>query len=65
MRRLFTRTLERRGIYTGAYESDNLGGRVLPRPAFYVVVNRPDTGMVRIEVGFGRRSFWVDWGNRP
>jgi hypothetical protein len=61
---IFTRAIRSRGIYTGAYTSENVGGRVLPRPPFFVIVNRKDAGMVRLEIGLGQRSFWADWGHR-
>lgn len=61
---ILTRLLLRRGIYTGAYSSDHVGGEVLPRPAVYLILNRRDNDMVRIEAGFGARSYWIDWGKR-
>jgi hypothetical protein len=59
---VFTRALQSRGIYSGSYESKTVGGEVLPRPAFFVILNRPNVGMVRLEVGIGQRSLWADWG---
>lgn len=53
----------RRGIYTGVYTSwHSAEGYYPPRPALYFVINRPDTGMVRIEAGLGGRTLWIDWG---
>lgn len=64
MPEIFTRAIRRRGIYAGTYESETVGGTVLPRPPFFVIVNRKDAGMVRLEIGLGKRSLWADWGHR-
>lgn len=63
MASIFTRTLQRRGIYSGTYTSESVGGTVLPRPPFFIIVNRKGAGMVRLEIGLGERSLWADWGN--
>ncbi len=59
MHEFFTRTLTRRGIYTGVTTGWNLN---VPRPAFYLVVNRRGSGMVRFEVGARDRALFIDWG---
>lgn len=63
MNKVFTRLLQRRGIYTGTYRGGFRDG--IPRPLAYLTLNRADQGMVRIEVGIGNCTHWVDWGNGP
>lgn len=61
MHKFFTRALERRGIYTGTYQWAQSSP---PRPRAYLVLNERSGDMIRIEGGFGGRSFFIDWGRR-
>ena len=65
MHDLFTRTLERRGLYVGSLPqrwNSTLG----PAPTAYFALRlgpQPEgPQMVRFEAGFRGRSFWGDWG---
>lgn len=60
---MIRRALMRRGVYTGVYTTWHpTQGVYPPRPKFYAILNHPGSGMVRLELGIGRRSWWADWG---
>lgn len=62
MRDYFTRTLRRRGVYTGTTKGWTLE---VPAPLVYFVINRRGAGMVRVEAGWRSRAIWIDWGKQP
>lgn len=65
MQHLFTRTLERRGLYVGSL-SQRWNGALGPAPTAYFALRlgpQPEgSQMVRFEAGFRGRVVWMDWG---